>query len=154
MPKPTAPLASHLGFWLRYVSNHVSARFAEQLAGHEVTVSEWVALHTLYAQPETRHAALIEALGMTKGATSKILTRLEAKGLAERRLAEDRAREQVLVLTPAGKRLLPTLAALAALADANEEHFFGHLKAAERQALMAQMQGVVAHHGLRGLPVS
>lgn len=78
MPKPTAPLESHLGFWLRSVSNHVSTRFAELLAGHEVTVSEWVALRTLYAQPETRHAALIEALGMTKGAASKILTRLEA----------------------------------------------------------------------------
>lgn len=150
MPKPTAPLVSHLGFWLRYVSNHVSARFAELLAGHDVTVSEWVALRTLYAQPETRHAALIEALGMTKGAASKILTRLETKGLAERRLAEDRAREQVLVLTPAGKRLLPTLAALA---DANEAHFFGHLKAAERQALMAQMQALVEHHGLKQIPV-
>ena len=50
MPKPTAPLASHLGLWLRYVSNHVSARFAELLAGHEVTVSEWVALRTLIGQ--------------------------------------------------------------------------------------------------------
>ena len=146
MPKPTAPLASHFGFWLRYVSNHVSARFAELLAGHEVTVSEWVALRTLYAQPETSHAALIEALGMTKGAASKILTRLEAKGLAE-----DRARKQVLVLTPAGKRLVPTLAALA---DTNEDHFFGHLKAAERKALMVRMQALVDHHGLKTLPVA
>ena len=43
---------------------------------------------------------------------------------------------------------------LAALADANEENFFGHLKAAERKALMAQMQALVEHHGLKTLPVS
>jgi DNA-binding MarR family transcriptional regulator len=146
-----SPLDAHLGFWLRFVSNHVSARFAELLAAHGISVSEWTALRTLHDQPETRHAALIEALGMTKGATSKILTRLEAKGWAERRLLEDRAREQVLALTPAGKRLVPTLAALA---DANETHFFGHLSAAERKALMTQMQALVEHHGLKTLPVA
>lgn len=155
--KPTSktagisPLESHLGFWLRFVSNHVSARFAELLAAHDVTVSEWTALRTLDEQPETRHAALIDALGMTKGAASKIVTRLEAKGLAERRLAEGSARDQWLALTPKGKRLVPVLAALA---DANDAHFFGHLKAAERQALQAQMQALVAHHGLKSLPVS
>lgn len=84
---------------------------------------------------------------MTKGAASKILTRLEAKGQAERRLAEDRAREQVLMRTPAGRRLVPSMA------DANEEHFFGHLKAAERKALMAQIQTPVAHHGRHPLPL-
>jgi DNA-binding MarR family transcriptional regulator len=146
-----SPLDAHLGFWLRFVSNHVSARFAELLAAHDVTVSEWTALRTLDEQSETRHAALIDALGMTKGAASKIVTRLEAKGLAVRRLAEDSARDQWLALTSKGKRLVPVLAALA---DANEAHFFGHLQATERQALQAQMQALVAHHGLKSLPVS
>ena len=150
MSTSISPLESHLGFWLRMVSNHVSDRFAALLADHEVTVSEWVALRTLYEQPETSHAQLIEALRMTKGATSKILTRLENKGLAERRRVNDSARDQVVALTSAGKRLVPKLAAEA---DRNEEHFFGHLKAAERKALQAQMQTLVQHHGLKDLPV-
>jgi DNA-binding MarR family transcriptional regulator len=145
-----SPLDAHLGFWLRFVSNHVSGRFAELLAAHDISVSEWTALRTLHDRAETRHAALIEALGMTKGAASKIVTRLQTKGLAERRLAEDSARDQVLALSAAGKRLVPILAALA---DANEEHFFGHLKAAERKALRTQMQALVAHHGLQAVPV-
>jgi DNA-binding MarR family transcriptional regulator len=150
MSIPISPLESHLGFWLRMVSNHVSDRFAALLAEHEVTVSEWVALRTLYEQAETSHAQLIEALRMTKGATSKILTRLENKGLAERRRVNDSARDQVVALTAAGKRLVPKLAAAA---DRNEEHFFGHLKATERKALQAQMQALVQHHGLKDLPV-
>jgi DNA-binding MarR family transcriptional regulator len=146
-----APLEAHLGFWLRFVSNHVSVRFQQLLEAKGVTVTEWVALRTLWAQPETRHAELIQALGMTKGAASKVVSRLEEKGLAERRLAGASAREQSLVLTRSGKALVPQLAALA---DANDEHFFRHLGADERQALMDAMQALVKHHQLKEIPTA
>lgn len=147
--RSAAPLEAHLGFWLRFVSNHVSVRFQKLLEERGVTVTEWVALRTLLAQRETSHAALIAALGVTKGAASKVISRLEEKGLAERLLAEGRAREQVLVLTPRGKALVPQLAALA---DSNDQHFFGHLPASERQALMDTMQGLVRQHQLKEIP--
>jgi DNA-binding MarR family transcriptional regulator len=57
----------------------------------------------------------------------------------------------VVVLTPKGKVLVPRLAALA---DANDEHFFGHLGAAERKALMASMQALVKHHQLKEIPTA
>lgn len=114
-----------------------------------MTVSEWVALRTLWSQDEATHTDLIEALGMTKGAASKVVSRLEEKGLAQRQLAEGRAREQVLVLTGAGKVLVPKLAALA---DANDAHFFGHLPPGERQGLVAAMQSLVQYHQLRDFP--
>lgn len=146
---PPAPLEAHLGFWLRFVSNHVSTRFQQLLEAQGVTVSEWVALRTLWSQDEATHTDLIEALGMTKGAASKVVSRLEEKGLAQRQLAEGRAREQVLVLTGAGKVLVPKLAALA---DANDAHFFGHLPPGERQGLVAAMQSLVQYHQLRDFP--
>lgn len=146
---PPPPLEAHLGFWLRFVSNHVSQRFRQQLEAQGVSVTEWVALRTLLAQREGSHASLIEALGMTKGAASKVISRLEEKGLAQRQWAEGSAREQVLVLTAKGRTLVPKLARLA---DANDEHFFGHLPPAERQALMATMQALVQHHQLKQLP--
>ena len=147
--RPTSPLEAHLGFWLRFVSNHVSLRFRQQLEAQGVTVTEWVALRTLLAQGEGSHAGLIDALGMTKGAASKVISRLEEKGLAQRQWAEGRAREQRLVLTAKGKALVPRLARLA---DANDEHFFGHLPPAERQALVAVMQALVQHHQLKQIP--
>ncbi len=146
---PPAPLEAHLGFWLRFVSNHVSTRFQQLLEAQGVTVSEWVALRTLWSQDEATHADLIEALGMTKGAASKVVSRLEEKGLAQRQLAEGRAREQVLVLTGAGNLLVPKLAALA---DANDAHFFGHLPPGERQGLVAAMQSLVQYHQLKDFP--
>ncbi len=146
-----SPLESHLGFWLRFVSNHVSIRFQQLLEDKGVTVTEWVALRTLWSQDETTHAELIDALGMTKGATSKVVSRLEEKGLAGRQLVDGRAREQTLGLTAAGKALVPQLAALA---DSNDAHFFGHLPATERHALTKAMQALVQHHQLKEIPTA
>ena len=145
----TSPLEAHLGFWLRFVSNHVSLRFRQLLEAQGITVTEWVALRTLLAQGEGSHASLIDALGMTKGAASKVISRLEEKGLAQRQWADGNAREQLLVLTSKGRTLVPKLAKLA---DANDEHFFGHLPPAERQALVATMQALVQHHQLKQFP--
>jgi DNA-binding MarR family transcriptional regulator len=142
-------LEAHLGFWMRYVSNQVSSRFESQLASHEVTVTEWVALRALYKQSTNTHANLIDDLGMTKGAASKVITKLAAKGLASRGYTAGSAREQVLALTSAGKRLVPKLAAVA---DENDDFFFGHLSKANRAELMTMMRNLVAHHDMKELP--
>lgn len=147
--RPGSGLEDHLGFWLRFVSNYVSARFRRLLEEEGSSVNEWVALRCLFNRRETTHAALIQALGMTKGAASKIVSRLEAKGLAERRLADGSSREQVLVLTKAGTALVPRLAALA---DQNEEHCFGHLGKQRRRELLREFQALVAHHQLKEIP--
>jgi DNA-binding MarR family transcriptional regulator len=149
-PSPS-PLEAHLGFWLRFVSNHVSIRFQLLLEAKGVTVTEWVALRTLWERDETRHAELIQALGMTKGAASKVASRLEEKGLAQRLFASRNSRDQCLTLTAARKALVPLLAAMA---DANDEHFFGHLAAQQRQALMATMRAIVQHHQLKDIPTT
>ncbi|HNG58784.1 MAG TPA: MarR family winged helix-turn-helix transcriptional regulator [Cellvibrionaceae bacterium] len=144
-------LDSHIGFWLRLVSNQVSARFralVETQAG--CSVSEWVALRVLYDQPACTHGELIDSLGMTKGATSKVISRLEAQGLVKRVLAAGSNREQLIVLTTAGKKLVPRLAALA---DENDSHFFATLSAAEKSALMAALQKLVAPHHPPGPPI-
>jgi len=146
-----APLEAHLGFWLRFVSNHVSMRFQKLLEAEGITVTEWVALRTLWNQNETSHAALILAMGVTKGAASKVISRLEEKELAERQLVDGRAREQSLRLTAKGKALVPHLAELA---NANDDHFFAHLQPAERRALMDAMQALVRHHQLKELPTA
>lgn len=144
-------LESHLGFWLRYVSNHVSSRFHKLLEEQGASVTEWVALRTLFESTATTHTELIQALGMTKGATSKVVSRLEEKGLVSRQQAEYSAREQILILTEQGKALVPRLATLA---DENDAHFFDYLSTCERDALMKTLQQFVAQHQLQSVPVT
>ncbi len=148
--QPLCALEDHLGFWLRFVSNHVTARFEKLIAAHGLTVTEWVALRTLYTKTENTHAELIQALGMTKSAASKVVTRLETKGLAMRTSTVHSAKEQFIVLTPQGRDLLPVLAACA---DDNEQFFFGHLDLGTRQALQQSMMDLTQHHQFTQLPV-
>lgn len=149
-PSPVSPLDAHLGYWMRFVSNRVSAQF--QLAVEEagVSVAEWVALRTLLDGGQVTHGTLTEALGMTKGAVSKVIARLEDKGLVTRQSADGDARLLVLALTPAGRALVPRLAAIA---DDNDRQFFGHLPPQQREQLMGLLQEIVFLHQLNEVPV-
>jgi DNA-binding MarR family transcriptional regulator len=143
-------LESHLGFWLRFVSNHVSANFQKKVEENGVSISEWVVLRQLFDGDVSSSFELIDALGMTKGAISKIITRLESKRLVDRISVESDKRAQLLKLTSAGRKLVPKLAALA---DQNEEMFFGHMTKNQYAEMIKEMKRITKLHGLKQLPV-
>lgn len=143
-------LESHLGYWLRFVSNQVSHAFGLKLDDSGVTVAEWVVMRELYNCDELAPSALAEKIGMTRGAVSKLADRLTAKALIARHAGGKDRRYQTLALTKDGRRLVPKLAALA---DRNDAEFFGHLAPAERAAIEAAMREIVRRFGLRSVPV-
>ena len=144
-----SPLEQHLGYWLRYVSNHVSHAFALKVAARGVTVAEWVVLRELY-DGESAPSAVADRLGMTRGAISKLADRLIAKGFILRRASAGDRRFQTLALTRQGRALTPKLAALA---DQNDEEFFAPLDRATREAIETAMKEIVRRMGLRAAPV-
>jgi DNA-binding MarR family transcriptional regulator len=147
--KPISALESHLGYWLRFVSNQTSHAFARKVLKTGVTVAEWVVLRQLHDQ-EFKPSTLAERLGMTRGAISKLADRLVAKGLVARRPGGADGRSQALTLTAKGRALVPRLAALA---DQNDQEFFGHLGRQTRAAIEAAMKEIVRRQGLRAVPV-
>jgi DNA-binding MarR family transcriptional regulator len=142
-------LKKHLGFWLRFVSNHVSHAFARRLLSTGVTVAEWVVMREMFDEEETSPGVLAERIGVTRGGVSKLVDRLVTKKLITRRDRSDDRRFQSIALTPAGRRLIPQLAALA---DQNDKEFFKPLSSAERNALIATMKKLVEAHDLQRLP--
>ena len=149
-PNPTvSDLKKHVGFWLRFVSNHVSHAFARKLLASEVTVAEWVVMREMFDDEETSPGVLAEKIGMTRGGVSKLVDRLVTKKHITRRERCDDRRFQSIALTPSGRRLIPRLAALA---DQNDEEFFHPLSSAERAALIASMKKLVRAHDLQTLP--
>src|SRR5271169_225552 len=83
-------LEAHLGYWLRRVSNHVSGAFAKALEARQVSVAEWVVLSEIQQRPEIRPAGLADKIGLTRGAISKVLDKLEGKKwITRKRLEED-----------------------------------------------------------------
>ena len=142
-------LKKHVGFWLRFVSNHVSHAFARKLLLSGVTVAEWVVMREMFDEEEISPGVVAERIGMTRGGVSKLVERLVGKELVTRQDRSDDRRFQSIALTAAGRRLLPRLAALA---DQNDEEFFHPLSARERAALVAAMKKLVKAHGLQTLP--
>ena len=97
-------LEVHLGYWLRRVSNHVSGTFAKALQERRVSVAEWVVLSHVEEHPEIRPAELAETIGLTRGAISKVLDKLEDKKWLTRKTLEADNRGQLLYLTQQGRR--------------------------------------------------
>lgn len=143
-------LQDHLGYWLRYVSNHVSHEFSQKVNGQGVTVAEWVVLRALFDAESRNPSQVAEQLGMTRGAISKLVERLCQKKLVTRKADVADGRYQTIALAPAGCKLVPKLARLA---DENDRQFFGHLGAKEREALTAVLRDCVERHGWKDLPV-
>ncbi len=142
-------LKKHVGFWLRFVSNHVSHAFARKLQDKGVTVAEWVVMREMFDEEETSPGLVAERIGMTRGGVSKLVDRLADKKLVTRQERSDDRRFQSIALTVAGRRLVP---ALAALADENDEEFFHPLTARERAELIATMKKLVRANNLDKLP--
>jgi DNA-binding MarR family transcriptional regulator len=148
--RPPSDLTAHLGYWLRYVSNHVSQAFARKVEAHGVTVAEWVLMRQLLREEALAPSRLAERMGMTRGAVSKLADRLIAKSLLVRAADPQDGRAQTLSLTRAGRSMVPKLAALA---DANDAEFFDHLVPKDRAALLRTLREIVERHGLKSLPV-
>ncbi|HVK60030.1 MAG TPA: MarR family winged helix-turn-helix transcriptional regulator [Bdellovibrionales bacterium] len=144
-------LTVHIGFWLRFVSNSVSYSFARKVESTGVTVAEWVILRQMYSGDDsTSPSAVSEHTGLTRGAVSKLISRLLEKGLVHRAEAAGDRRYQDIKLTQKAFDLVPELAALA---DKNDDEFFSVLSKAERKTLTEILQKIVNAHGLKKVPV-
>lgn len=143
-------LESHLGYWFRFVSNHVSYGFKQKVEAKGVTVAEWVLMREMLALGKANPSQLAERLGMTRGAVSKLVDRLLQKELVERALFDGDHRFQIVSLTSFGKKLVPILARLA---DENDQEFFGHIDAKQQLELMTVMKEIVRRHAWKKLPV-
>lgn len=148
-PQPSN-LEAHLGYWLRYVSNHVSAAFAHKVEAAGVTVSEWVVLRTLIDAAPCAPRLLAHRTGLHKAPISRLVDRLVQKNLAQRKPDPHDGRSHIVTLTPKGRALVPRLAAMA---DANDAEYFEHLSSTDRNHLMRILRRTVQAHEMKQIPM-
>lgn len=150
MTTKISALDAHLGYWLRFVSNHVSQAFARKLQERGVTVAEWVTMRCLFGEDGVAPSQLADRIGMTRGAITKLADRLIDRGLVVRRADPQDGRAQTLALTARGRALVPELATLA---DENDAEFFQPLTVQERRVLKGLLKRLVERNDLRIVPV-
>lgn len=143
-------LKSHIGFWMRLVSNNVSHSFARKVETTGVTVAEWVILREMYSEEgSTSPSRIADLTGLTRGAISKLVERLVQKDLVDRTEASGDRRYQDIELTTKGCNLVPKLASFA---DQNDDEFFSVLTSPERKQLRELLQKIATRHELTKLP--
>jgi MarR family transcriptional regulator, organic hydroperoxide resistance regulator len=75
-------------------------------AEFDLPLTSFEVLHLLLRRPGPRIQDIAEEFSITVGGTSKVVDRLEAAGLCERRANPNDRRSSVVELTPAGRRLV------------------------------------------------
>lgn len=145
----TSDLEYHIGYWMRFVSNHVSFSFRDRLAEYKITVAEWVALRSLYNRAPCTLGELAGQIGVDLGATSRLVERLIRKKLASRKASPEDRRFVTLELSTSGKKLVPILAQEA---DENDAFFFDCLNKQDKAHLLRILQNLVKNHNLTEKP--
>jgi DNA-binding MarR family transcriptional regulator len=146
----SSALEVHLGYWLRRVSNHVSGAFAKALQERQVSVAEWVVLSEIYERPGIRPAELADTIGLTRGAISKVLDKLEERKWIKRKTLEADNRGHSLLLTQPGRRVLPELREIA---DRNDRRFFDCLNPREKAMLGQVLRKLTTSNEISDVPV-
>lgn len=142
-------LEDHLGYWLRFVSNHVSGSFREKIQTLDVTVAEWVVLRTLYKKSACTLNHLSEDIGVDAGAISRLIDKMIKKKLVTRKTASADRRSVSIELTENGNSLVPKIASIA---DKNDSHFFSSLPKTDQDHLRRIMKNLVQTHNLKSKP--
>jgi MarR family transcriptional regulator, lower aerobic nicotinate degradation pathway regulator len=143
-------LQTHLGYWLRVVSNAISHSFSRKLKAEEITVAEWVLLRVLYDIEPALPSHLAKQMNMTKGAISKLADRLIVKNLLIKEQASHDKRAHLLFLTVEAQELVPRLASIA---DENDVSFFKVLSVKEQNQLDVILKKMAHECSLKDSPL-
>ena len=98
-----------LGYQLRHANLKVVGGFAERIARHNVTAAQFGLLVLVGANPGATQTALARAFGSDRSVMVRLIDRLEAAGLVDRRARAGDRRSNAILLTEKGAALLKRL---------------------------------------------
>lgn len=143
-PPVGARMEDQPGFWLRIGASLISQIYGRTLQGSGLGLPDWVALRLIADAGGLAPSRLADCMATTRGGASKLVGRLEQRGLVQRRAAPGDRRGQILHLTAEGMRLAISLAACAA---ATEDAFFSALAPGEIALLQEMLTRLAERHG-------
>ena len=112
-----------MGYLMRNILNLVAHAIDREFAPTELTNAQWLPLFKLYMGRANTAAELARECNLDAGATTRLLDRLEAKGLCERKRSESDRRVVHIALTEAGTRAAEGIPAV--LCEVQNTHLAG-----------------------------
>jgi DNA-binding MarR family transcriptional regulator len=93
-----------VGYLMKQVVDLLSRAIDARMAEHSLTDAQWRPLMMLLRDPQVTPTQMARKVGCDSGATTRMLDRLEDKGLLRRVRSTDDRRVQQLELTPEGQK--------------------------------------------------
>lgn len=131
-----------LGWLVKRIMQSIVHAASKQLAGHGLTHGQWQPLMRLRFGCSSSAAALAKELDMDAGAMTRLLDRLEAKGLTRRQRSSSDRRIVMVELTEEGQRLTDVLPEV--LSEVLNAHLAG-FSHEEWQLLLSLLRRVLAN---------
>lgn len=128
-----------MGYWLKQVYEAIAEDFQKQLDHYGVTVAQWPVLCSLYSGTSKTPAEVATHVRVDRSAVTRLLDRLEAKGLVLRVNSTVDRRSVTLTLTRKGKQLVPKLAEISRKSN---KKFMQGLSAAEQNHLTEILKNI------------
>ena len=95
-----------VGYLVQEVARLMRRRFEQEASVHGFTLPQWRALAEIHRRGAIAQVSLAAALDVDQMTVSGIVTRLEKRGLIERRPDPNDSRAKLATLTPAGSTLI------------------------------------------------
>lgn len=111
-----------IGLRIGVLARMMRNRFDRDVSKIGVTRSQWQMIAVVSRRPGVTQRAIAEALEISEASAGRLIDRLCADGLLERRERADDRRARAVYLTPKAE---PVLESLGELARKNEEGLFG-----------------------------
>jgi len=121
-----------IGLRFTIIARLLRNNFDRQVVSLNVTRSQWAMIAVVSRRPGATQRTIAEALEMSEASAGRLIDRLCADGLLERRDRRDDRRARAVYLTPAAE---PLLEKLAEIARASEQRMFKGFSEEELEAL-------------------
>lgn len=132
----------NIGLRLTVIARLLRNNFDRQVANLNVTRSQWAMIAVVARQPGATQRMIAEMLEMSEASAGRLIDRLCADGLLERREREDDRRARSVYLTQAAE---PLLAKLAEIAKRTEDRMFQGFDDAELEQLEGFFERIYAN---------
>jgi MarR family transcriptional regulator, transcriptional regulator for hemolysin len=111
----------HIGLRLNVLARMLRNIFDRKVSDLGVTRSQWQMIVVVARKPGVTQRTIAEALEISEASAGRLIDRLCAEGLLERRERDDDRRARAVHIT---EKAEPLLAKLAEIAEINEERLF------------------------------
>jgi DNA-binding MarR family transcriptional regulator len=138
-------LYDHAGYWLSRLQAEMHGRLERRLAEHGVTAAQWGVLIALHQGASNTVRGLASFLAVDGGAVTRLIDRLEGKGLVARRVDRADRRSVLLSLSEAGRALIgPLIQAV----DEHDAEILQGLSSSERRQFLGALSRLLSAQGI------